>query len=135
MSNRTSRLAASSLAVAVVVSSLPSASTQDVGAQGTSADNATFRLASLGIDPVPFFEAVAALRPADCAAGSALSFSAGVGPLGEVLAVTGAEAISAPFRFVVAVRSPSPPDPAALVDQRRNSTSRWDGPAPRCPAS
>ena len=85
------------------------------GPQGPPGDSVALRLASLGIDAGPFLGAASALRPADCAAGSALSLAVGGASLGEVLAVAGAEAISEPFRFVVAVRAASPPEPAALV--------------------
>jgi type VI secretion system secreted protein VgrG len=72
-------------------------------------------LARLGIDPAPLFGAAAAARPAACEGGARLSLAVAGRSLGEVLAVAGDEAISRPFRFVVAVATASPPDPAGLV--------------------
>jgi type VI secretion system VgrG family protein len=86
------------------------------GPAGPAGDSVAIRLASLGVDPTPFLGAAGALRPADCSApGSALTLTVGGSALGDILAVAGDEAISKPFRFVVAVRSASPRDPASLL--------------------
>ena len=86
------------------------------GPAGPAGDSVALRLASLGVDPTPFLGAAGALRPADCSSpGSALTLTVGGNALGDVLAVAGDEAISKPFRFVVAVRSASPRDPASLL--------------------
>ena len=94
----------------------PQGETGARGPAGPAGDSVAIRLATLGVDPTPFLGAAGALQPADCSApGSSLTLTVGGSSLGEVLAVGGTEAISQLFRFVVAVRSASPRDPASLL--------------------
>jgi type VI secretion system VgrG family protein len=80
-----------------------------------SGDAVALKLAAFGVDPTPFFGAASDLRPADCGAGGSLSLTVGGNAMGEVVALAGTEAISEPFRFVVAAQGPSLVDPAALL--------------------
>lgn len=84
--------------------------------QRSLADDVVLQFVSVGVDPVPVLGALAGMRQANCAAGVVLSSS--LGALGEVLAVAGSEAISQPFRFVVALKFEQTVDPAAILGSK-----------------
>ena len=60
--------------------------------------------ALVGVDPTDIRVPAAAVVPAGCDAGASMTLTVGGSPAGEVIGVVGEEAISAPFRFWIAVR-------------------------------
>jgi uncharacterized protein involved in type VI secretion and phage assembly len=78
--------------------------------------------ALLGIDPSEVGVPLHAVALAQCASGAAVSISVTGGSPGTVVGLAGYEAISSPFRFVVAVRSPRGPDPTSLLSAEATLT-------------
>jgi type VI secretion system secreted protein VgrG len=71
--------------------------------------------ALLGIDAAELGVPLLAVTSAECGAGAAVSLTTDGGSPGAVVGLAGYEAISAPFRFLVAVRSSRAFDPSSLV--------------------
>ena len=62
----------------------------------------------LGVDSAAIGVPPRAVVSADCAGGAAITLAVGGAPAGEVVGIVAQEAISAPFRFLVAVRGGTP---------------------------
>jgi type VI secretion system secreted protein VgrG len=71
--------------------------------------------ALLGIDPAEVSVPLGAMTLAQCGSGAAVALSTTGGSPGTVVGLAGHEAISSPFQFVVAVRSPRGSDPSSLL--------------------
>lgn len=91
------------------------------GPSGTPGDTKLVELAALaGVAPEDVGVPAAAVRPADCDAGAAITLTVGGAAAGEVVGVVAEEALSTPFRFRVVVRGGSP----AAVGQAAQLTIR-----------
>ncbi len=85
------------------------------GAPGPASDPREDVAALLGVDAAEVDVPLDAVTPAQCASGAAVSLATTGGSPGAVVGLAGYEAISSPFRFVVAVRSPRGSDPSSLI--------------------
>jgi len=85
------------------------------GSPGAASDPREEVAALLGIDAADVSVPLGAVTPAQCASGAVVSLVTTGGSPGAVVGFAGHEAISSPFHFLVAVRSPGGSDPSSLI--------------------